>query len=77
MPNLLFDDLPQHEIPMPADEQALLAELPDDGSVAYVPHYHEAACVRLQKRGLVVIHRWKDDPIAMRATMYAGRPSKL
>lgn len=72
----LFNDLPAFDVPMPAEELRLLAKLPDYGDqecVQEVDCQDEAACRRLAARGLVKIHRWKDDPIAIRATMYAGR----
>lgn len=69
----LFPDLPDDPAPLPREEAALLARLPFWQTVEEIPEQDEAACRRLLKRGLVKIHRWKDDPIAIRPTMYAGR----
>lgn len=75
---LLWNDLPQRDHPLDAEAAALLASLPDYAdreSVQAIDLNDEAACRRLEKRGLVKVHRWKDDPIAIRPTMYAGRVS--
>ena len=72
----LFGEMPDHPAPLPRDEVTLLASLPlygADQCVREVALDEEAACRRLEKRGLVKVHRWKDDPIAVRRTMYAGR----
>ncbi|HEY1605603.1 MAG TPA: hypothetical protein VGF77_08380 [Allosphingosinicella sp.] len=74
--DILFDELPSFDLPLPQDELKLLAALPDYGDnhcVQQVPDDQEACCRRLAARGLVKLHRWKDDPIAIRPTMYAGR----
>ena len=72
----LFDTLPLFPPPIPDDELRLLARLPDYSdrqSVTAVDREEEAACRRLERRGLVKVHRWKDDDLAMRPTLYAGR----
>ena len=69
----LFPILPDDPAPLPHDEAALLATLPLWDTVQQVSHEDEAACRQLEKRGLVKLHRWKDDPVAIRSTMYAGR----
>jgi hypothetical protein len=71
--NSLFGDLPVFPAALPQDEMALLASLPTWDTVEEVRQENEAAARRLEKRGLIKIHRWKDDPIAIRPTMYAGR----
>ena len=74
----LFPDAPEYSVPLPQDELRLLSSLPDHHpheTVQEVEQDDEAACRRLEKRGLVKVHRWKDDPIAVRPTMYAGRLS--
>lgn len=74
----LFGELPQGDLPLDAEAAALLVSLPDYAdrqSVQAIDQNDEAACRRLEKRGLVKVHRWKDDPIAIRPTMYAGRVS--
>lgn len=72
----LLPDLLPTPVRLPADERALFDRLPiygDDQRVTEVAYEEEAACRRLAKRGLVKVHRWKDDPISIRPTMYAGR----
>jgi hypothetical protein len=69
----LFPSLPDDPAPLAHDEASLLADLPIWDTVQAVPDDKEAICRRLEKRGLVKVHRWKDDPIAIRPTMYAGR----
>lgn len=71
--NALFGDLPTYPVELPADERLLLASLPIWDAVAQVGYLDEAACRRLEKRGLVKVHRWKDDPITIRPTLYAGK----
>lgn len=76
----LFENLPQFPPALPDDELRLLAKLPDYSdrqSVTAVNEDEEAACRRLEKRGLIKVHRWKDDPVAYRPTLYAGKLSKL
>jgi hypothetical protein len=71
----LFGDLPDDPAPLNPDDLAMLRSLP------VYPYTHaiecdiaaEARCRRLEKRGLVKVERYKDDPIAIRPTMYAGR----
>jgi hypothetical protein len=67
----LFGALPDDPAPLPRDEAALLADLPVYPETQRVDD--ESCCRRLERRGLVKIHREKDDPIAMRPTFYAGR----
>jgi hypothetical protein len=72
----LFPALPAFPAALPADELALLASLPEYGEnecVQEIEPHEEAPCRRLEKRGLVKVHRWKDDPCAMSTTMYAGK----
>lgn len=72
----LFGGLPTDLAPLPADEAALLARLPIYGAdqcVEEIGPEDEAPCRRLERRGLVKVHRWKLDPIAIRPTMHAGR----
>lgn len=69
----LFERLPEFPPALPDDELRLLATLPDYDTVREIEPDEEAACRRLEKRGLVKVHRWKDDPIAIRPTMHAGR----
>jgi hypothetical protein len=71
----LFGDLPDDPAPLDPDDAALLHDLPIypetqeiDWDMAV-----EARCRRLERRGLVKIERHKNDPIAIRPTMYAGR----
>lgn len=74
----MFKELPEFALPLPQDELRLLASLPIYGAseaVAEVDQADEAACQRLKRRGLVKVHRWKDDPIQVRPTMYAGKIS--
>ena len=76
----LFSGLPSFPPALPDDELALLARLPLYGSdqrVTAVAVEDEAACRRLEKRGLVKVHRWKEDPISIRPTMFAGRLREL
>ncbi len=64
------------DAPLDAEAAALLVSLPDYNdceAVQAIDDADEAACRRLERRGLVKVHRWKDDPIAHRPTMYAGR----
>jgi len=73
---LFGDDLPQRDVPLDSEAAALLVSLPDYSdrqSVQAIDQADEAACHRLERRGLVKVHRWKDDPISIRPTMYAGR----
>jgi hypothetical protein len=70
----LFGDLPDDPTPLDPDDAALLRGLPIypetqeiDGDMA------EARCRRLERLGFVKIERHKNDPIAIRPTMYAGR----
>lgn len=69
----LFADLPEFPVALPDDELRLLARLPVYDTTQEIDWEDEAACRRLEKRGLVKVHRQKDDPIAMRPTMYAGK----
>lgn len=72
----LFPALPDDPVPLPPDDAALLARLPlygVDQCIEQIAEEDEAICHRLERRGLVKLHRWKDDPIAVRPTMYAGR----
>ena len=73
----LFPFLRSHPPALPDDELRLLRDLPlytdNDPVVRAVEQEDEATCRRLERRGLVKVHRWKDDPIATRPTLYAGR----
>ena len=69
----LFDNLPEFPVALPNDELALLARLPEWPTSTEVDDEEQAACRRLEKRGLVKLHRWKDDPMAIRRTWYAGK----
>lgn len=74
--NALFEDLPVFPPALPADELRLLATLPDYGDdqcVTEVEDEDHAACRRLERRGLVKVHREKMDPIAARPTWFAGK----
>ncbi|MCW1985351.1 UNVERIFIED_ORG: muconolactone delta-isomerase [Sphingomonas sp. R1F5B] len=73
----LFDDLPRQDVPLTATEQAFLETLP-----VYAPNCtiralypeEEAMARHLAKRGLVHLHRWRDDPSYSDATsLFAGR----
>jgi hypothetical protein len=70
---LLFSTLPDDPAPLPDDEAALLAALPVYPTTTAVQQESEACCRRLERRGLVKVHREKDDPIAIRPTFYVGR----
>lgn len=77
---MLFDDLPKFPPALPDDELRLLAKLPDyedEQRVTAVYEDDEKACRSLEKRGLIKVHRWKDDTLACRPTLYAGKLSKL
>jgi hypothetical protein len=69
----LFPEAPSFPPALPGDELRLLASLPAYDTVQEISVEDEAACRRLERRGLVKVHRWKDDPIAIRPTLYAGR----
>lgn len=69
----LFDAPPQFPPALPDDELRLLASLPDYDTVRELAPEEAAAARRLERRGLVKLHRWKDDPIAIRPILYAGR----
>jgi len=69
----LFIVLPDDPAPLPRDEAGLLADLPIYPCTQAIAQAMEACCRRLEARGLVKIHREKDDLIAMRPTFYAGR----
>jgi hypothetical protein len=69
----LFDALPEFPVALPDDELQLLARLPEWPTSTEVDDEEQAACRRLEKRGLVKLHRWKDDPMAIRSTWYAGK----
>lgn len=56
---------------LPQDECAMLANLPAYPTVEEVQIH--AVARRLERRGLIKIHRERDDPIAARQTWYAGR----
>ncbi len=78
--DILFSSLPQFPPALPDDELKLLAILPDYNerqSVTAVDWEDEPACRRLEKRGLIKVHRWKDDDLAARPTLYAGRLHRL
>jgi hypothetical protein len=69
----LFGSLPVHPPALPADELQLLESLPGWDTVAEIDQADEAVARRLERRGLIRIERAKDDPIASRPTMYAGK----
>jgi hypothetical protein len=73
---MLFENLADDPAPLPKDEARLLAKLPTYGNnkcVQEIPKSDETICRRLERRGLIKIHRWKNDPLAMLPTLYAGR----
>lgn len=72
----LFAPLPDSVPPLAHDEASLLRHLPiygEDEHVTAIQPEWESVCRRLEKRGLVKVRRWKDDPISIRPTLYAGR----
>ena len=69
----MFPDAPRFPPSLPDDEISLLAKLPDWDTVTKVDEDDEPAARRLEKRGLIKMHRWKDDDLAIRPTMYAGK----
>jgi hypothetical protein len=71
----LFEDLPEFPSALPGDELRLLAHLPEWDTVEAIEPEDEAAARRLERRGLVRLHRWKDDPISIRPTLYGGKLS--
>ena len=76
MSDLFGGNLPKCQLPLPQDELRLLVRLPIYGpqkTMQAIEQDDEATCRRLEKRSLVKVHRWKDDPIASRPTLYAGR----
>ena len=70
----LFSALPTDPAPLHPDDAALLASLPVYPTVEEMDWDLdlEACCRRLERRGLVKIHRWKSDPVAIRPTMNVG-----
>lgn len=68
-----FEQLPQFPVALPDDELKLLARLPEWDTVAEIDEEEEAAVRRLERRGLVKIHRWKDDEMSIRPTLWAGK----
>ncbi|MDP2621448.1 MAG: hypothetical protein Q8P46_14975 [Hyphomicrobiales bacterium] len=77
MPEGLFSELPQFPPALSDEELQFLASLPvyDDAlqTVREIAQEDERICRRLERRGLVKIHRWKDDPAGELFTMYAGK----
>jgi hypothetical protein len=71
----LFGELPDDPVPLHPDDAVLLASLPVYPAVEEMDWDIdlEARCRRLERRGLVKIHRWKNDPIAVRPSMNVGR----
>lgn len=69
----LFPDAPRFSVTLPEDELRVLSYLPDWEAVTRIDDRDEAAARRLEKRGLIKLHRWKDDPIAIRAALYGGK----
>lgn len=70
---MLFERLPTFPPALPDDELRLLASLPDWDDVAQIAECFVAAARRLERRKLIRVCRWKDDPCAMRPTLYAGK----
>jgi hypothetical protein len=69
----LFGDLPAFPPALPDDELRLLAALPERDEVQEIEQQDWATARRLQRRGLIKIHRWLDDPAGTFRTMYAER----
>ncbi len=73
----LFSNLPSFPTGLGDDELRFLRSLPrydqELQTVRQVDDHEEKIARRLARLGLVKIHRWKDDPLAIRPTMYAGR----
>ena len=73
----LFERLPQFPPSLTGEQLAFLRSLPlyDAGrqSVRQVEDHEERIARKLEHKGLIKVHRWKDDPLAIRPTMYAGR----
>lgn len=69
----LFGMLPDDPAPLAADDAAFLASLPIYGTVQEVLAKDEPTCLRLERRGMVKVHRWKTDPIALRPSLHVGR----
>lgn len=72
----LFANLPAFPVALSNDELRLLAALPEyepNECVQEIGQEDEAACRSLERKGLVKVRRWKDDPIAIRRTLYAGK----
>jgi len=73
----LFERLPQFPPSLTGEQLALLRSLPlydpEHQSVRQVEDYEERIARQLERKSLIKVHRWKDDPLAIRPTMYAGR----
>ena len=69
----LFGDLPDDPAPLPSSDAGLLASLPIYPETVALDDWDEASARRLERRGVIKIHREKSDPIAHRPTWYAGR----
>jgi hypothetical protein len=75
----LFQTLPAFPPSLPDEELALLRSLPlydsENQTVREIDADEERVARRLERKGLIKVHRWKDDPLAIRPTLYAGRLS--
>lgn len=69
----LFSKLPEFPVALPDDELRLLRDLPDEPCRREIEWEEQAACRRLEKRGLIKVSREKMDKIAIRRTWFAGK----
>lgn len=69
----MFPGAPQFPPKLPDDELRVLRYLPDWDTVTEIHEGDAAAARRLEKRGLVKLRRWKDDPIQYMPTLYGGK----
>lgn len=73
----LFPDAPVFPVALPDDELRVLRYLPDWDAVAQtvtrIDDGDYAAARRLEKRGLIKLSRWKDDPIQVYPELYGGK----
>lgn len=68
----LFDHLPTHPLPLPQSALRLWRGLPRWPITTAVDCDREADARRLERLGLVRVRRERDDPLAIRPTLYAG-----
>jgi len=73
MSDLLFDDLPTYQLPLPQDELLLLGIVPEPGYEVEIDQGQHAAARRLAGRGLITISRQKMDPVATWPTWFISR----